>query len=81
LSKTPFAECAAQYKIPIAQAQSAGITQETFRGITSREARALDVEAGLGSNPARILELVDYESVSAGWERLNGRHGRDLYLD
>jgi hypothetical protein len=21
------------------------------------------------------------EAVSAGWERLNGRHGRGLYLD
>jgi hypothetical protein len=47
----------------------------------SREARALDAEAGLGGNPARILELVDYEAVSAGWERLNVRHGRGLYLD
>jgi hypothetical protein len=27
------------------------------------------------------LELVDYEAVSAGWERLNGRHGRGLYFD
>ena len=41
----------------------------------SREARVLDAEAGLGGNPARILELVDDEAVSAGWERLNGRHG------
>jgi hypothetical protein len=47
----------------------------------SREACALDAEAGLGGNPARILELVDYEAVSAGWERLNGRHGRVLFLD
>jgi hypothetical protein len=45
------------------------------------EARAFDAEAGLGGNPARILELVDYEAVSAGWKRLNGRHGRGLYLD
>ena len=34
----------------------------------SREACALDAEAGLGGNPARILELVDDEAVSAGWE-------------
>jgi hypothetical protein len=47
----------------------------------SREARALDVEARLSGNPARILELVADEAVSAGWERLNGRHGRGLYLD
>jgi hypothetical protein len=33
----------------------------------SREACALDAEAGLGGNPARILELVDYEAVSASW--------------
>src|SRR5262249_43236584 len=46
----------------------------------SREARALDAEAGLGGNPARILELVAHEAVSAGWERLNGRHGRGLCL-
>jgi hypothetical protein len=26
------------------------------------------------------LELVDDEAVSAGWERLNGRHGLDLYI-
>jgi hypothetical protein len=43
--------------------------------------RALDAEAGLGGNPARILELVADEAVSAGWERLNGRHGRGLCLD
>ena len=41
----------------------------------SGETRVLDAEAGLGGNPARILELVDDEAVSAGWERLNGRHG------
>ena len=41
----------------------------------SRETRALDAEAGLGGNPARILELVGDEAVSAGWEGLNGRHG------
>jgi len=39
----------------------------------SREARVLDAEAGLGGNPARVLELVGDEAVSAGWERLNGR--------
>src|SRR6202043_1632846 len=44
----------------------------------SREARALDAEAGLGGNPARILELMADEAVSAGWERLNRRHGRGL---
>jgi hypothetical protein len=47
----------------------------------SREARVLDAEAGLGGNPARVLELVGDEAVSAGWERLNGRHGRGLYSD
>ena len=41
----------------------------------SREARAFDAEAELGGNPARILELVGDEAVSAGWEGLNGRHG------
>src|ERR1700745_2528106 len=46
-----------------------------------REARALDAEARLSGNPARILELVGDEAVSSGWERLNGRHGRGLYLD
>jgi len=46
----------------------------------SREARALDAEAGLGGNPARILKLVADEAVSAGWEGLNGRHGRGLCL-
>src|SRR6516165_8386721 len=45
-----------------------------------REARALDAEAGFGRNPARILELVADEAVSAGWERLNGRHGCGLCL-
>jgi hypothetical protein len=45
-----------------------------------REARALDAETGLGGNPARILELVADEAVSAGWERLNSRHGRGLCL-
>ena len=40
----------------------------------SRETRALQAKAGLGGNPARILELVADEAVSAGWERLNGRH-------
>ena len=44
----------------------------------SREARALHAEAGLGGNPARILELMADEAVSAGWERLNCRHGRGL---
>ena len=44
----------------------------------SREARALHAEAGLGGNPARILELMADEAVSAGWERLNRRHGRGL---
>ena len=39
-----------------------------------RETCALDAEAGLRGNPARILELVADEAVSAGWERLNGRH-------
>ena len=42
--------------------------------------RALDAEAGLGGNPARILELVADKPVSAGWERLNGRHRRGLCL-
>ena len=32
----------------------------------SHEARALDAEAGLGSNPARILELVADKAVSTG---------------
>ncbi len=32
----------------------------------SREARALDAEAGLGGNPARILELMADEAVFAG---------------
>jgi hypothetical protein len=41
----------------------------------SGEARTLDAEAGLGGNLARILELVGYEALSAGWERVNGRHG------
>jgi len=41
----------------------------------SHEARALDAEAGLGSNSARILELVADKAVSTGWERLNDRHG------
>ena len=49
--------------------------------LRSREARALDAEAGLGGNPARILELMDDEAVSAGWERLNGGHGGGLYSD
>jgi len=40
-----------------------------------REASALDAEAGLRDNPARILELVAEKAISAGWERLNGRHG------
>ena len=31
-------------------------------------------EAELGGNPARILELVGDEAVSAGSEGLNGRH-------
>jgi hypothetical protein len=35
----------------------------------SREARALEAEAGLSGNPARILELVGDEAVSTGWER------------
>ena len=49
---------------------------ETFgRRQGSGETRVLDAEAGLGGNPARILELVDDEAVSAGWERLNGRRG------
>jgi hypothetical protein len=39
-----------------------------------------DAETELGGNPARILELVADEAVSAGWERLNGRHGRGLCL-
>src|ERR1700730_3350569 len=43
------------------------------------ETRVLDAEAGLGGNPARILELVDDEAVSAGWERLNDRHGGPLF--
>ena len=47
----------------------------------SRETRVLDAEAGLGGNPARVLELVGDEAVSAGWETLNGRHGRGLYSD
>jgi hypothetical protein len=38
----------------------------------SREARALDAEAGLGGNSAGVLELMADEAVSAGWERLNG---------
>ena len=46
----------------------------------SREASALDAEARLSGNPARILELVADETVSAGWERLNGRHGCGLCL-
>jgi len=41
----------------------------------SREARALDAEAGLGGNSAGVLELMAGKAVSAGWERLNGRHG------
>jgi len=32
----------------------------------SRETRALDAEAGLGGNPARILELVAEKAVSTG---------------
>ena len=40
----------------------------------SREARAFDAEAELGGNPARILELVGDEAISAGSEGLNGRH-------
>jgi hypothetical protein len=42
----------------------------------SRETRVLNAEAGLGGNPAGVLELMGDEAVSAGWERLNGRHGR-----
>ena len=52
----------------------------SFVAAGSGEARTLDAEAGLGGNPARILELVGDEAVSAGWERLNGRHG-GLCLD
>ena len=44
----------------------------------SREARALDAEAGLGGDPARILKLMADEAVSTGWERLNRRHGHGL---
>jgi hypothetical protein len=33
------------------------------------------LEAGLGGNPAGILELMADKAVSAGRERLNGRHG------
>jgi hypothetical protein len=43
--------------------------------IKQRGSRALDAEAGLSGNPARILELVGDEAVSASWERLNGRDG------
>jgi hypothetical protein len=38
----------------------------------------LDAEARLGGNPARILELVADEAVSASWEGLNDRHRRGL---
>jgi hypothetical protein len=41
----------------------------------SREPRALDAEAGLSGNPARMLELVADKAVSIGWEGLNGRQG------
>src|ERR1700730_12706655 len=41
----------------------------------SREARALYTEAELSGNSAGVLELMADEAVSAGWERLNGRHG------
>jgi hypothetical protein len=46
-------------------------------GVVARPfiARSLDAEAGLGGNPAGILELVADEAVSAGWERLKGWHG------
>src|SRR5438045_4753331 len=40
----------------------------------SRETCTLDAEARLGGNPARILELVADEAVSAGWDWLKGRH-------
>ena len=51
------------------------------RAAGSFVAAGSDAEAGLGGTPAKILELVGDEAVSAGWERLNGRHGRGLYLD
>jgi hypothetical protein len=34
----------------------------------AREARALDAEAGLSGNPARVLELVGDEAVATGWK-------------
>ena len=42
----------------------------------AREAGALDTEAGLGRDPAGILEGVGDEAVSAGGEGLNGGHRR-----
>ena len=36
---------------------------------------------GSAATPPRILELVADEAISAGWERLNGRHGRGLCSD